>query len=570
MGISVQNYIENTGPSLPEFAEPIFKSFVPLLKRVVHEDQINDFLKRHENKDAFGFVEAVVDHMNIEIIVNRKELARIPSCGRVVIICNHPLGALDALALIDLIGEVRKDIKIVANDFLCVFENIKELLIPIESREGKISKSSLKAVYEALNNEEALIIFPSGEVSRMRPGGIADTKWRSGFYKIAQKSASAILPIYIDAKNSKSFYLLSMINKRLSSLTLAHEMIKSENKKIGFKIGRQIPHESYFIPSLSQKESVKLLRKHFYRLAKGRKPIFKTINEIALPESRSVLKEALKAGEDLGCTPDGKRIILYISDKIDAVLREIGRLREISFRDVGEGSGKKRDLDRYDLYYSHLVIWDDETLEIAGAYRIADCTKILEKSGTDALYTSTLFDFDRRFESIMHEGIELGRSFVQPRYRNSRALEYLWQGIGAFVRKRASVRYLFGPVSLSPTYSKEAMAMIVEFYSYYFGVKDRLVKHKEPYVLPSADSGYRSILTKRGYHEDMKILKEELALRGYCVPTLYKQYTQICDEGGVKFMDFGLDTEFGGCLDGFIVVDLHRLKRTKKERYIGV
>lgn len=570
MQLSIESYIAHHYPRVERVPEIFKQPAFTLLKRLFHEEQVNDFLVENRYKESFAFIEAILDYFDIDIQINKNELNNIPSYGRLVIVANHPLGALDAMALLHLMKDIRKDIKIVANSFLHTFENISELLVPVDTVNEKMDKNSLKSIYQALSEEKAVIIFPSGEVSRVRPTGVKDTRWKNGFYTIASKMKAPILPIHIQAKNSKNFYLLSMLNRSLATAALPHEMFKFRGKNIGFTIGNTIPYVAYHIPSLSKKESVKLLRKHFYRIAKGKKGLFKTYNEIALPEVRSELKEALRLGEELGATSDGKKIILCESDSENVVIREIGRLREISFRHVGEGSGKKRDIDAYDFSYKHLIVWDEEALEIAGAYRIGICREIVAESGVEGLYTSTLFDFDKAFGSYIEQSIELGRSFVQPKYWNSRALDYLWQGVGAYVRRHPQMRYLFGPVSLSNSFSEDARGLMVFFYQHYFGSDHPIVQHKDPYRLTEEQTKrFQSLFAGIDYRGDQKILKCELALLGYTIPTLYKQYAEICEEGGMQFMDFGYDREFNDCIDGFIVVDMQQLKPHKRKRYIG-
>ena len=566
MAVSVESYLRHHAPTIGRIP-----GAVTLLKKLFHENEINRFLSEHARDDAFGFVEAVVEHMQLDIMLNRKELDRIPACGRAVIIANHPLGALDAMALIDLIKDVRKDIKILANDFLYAFENLRELVIPVDNVGGKLSKRSFQAIYEALENEELLILFPAGEVSRAGVRGISDGRWMPGFYKIASRMRTPIVPVFIDAKNSSLFYTLSFVNKKIATVLLPHEMMRYESRAIGFKIGRQIPYDSYAMPSLPAKESVKLLRKHFYRVARGKKPLLQTVNEIALPEAKTELKEVLYHAEELGETFDGKKILLYRSDKKDVVFKEIGRLREISFRSVGEGSGKKRDIDDYDYMYRHLIIWDDAALEIAGAYRIGICNEIVPVWGIEGLYTSTLFDYDDAFMGVMQQGIELGRSFVQPRYRNSRALDYLWQGIGAYVRMHPEFRYLFGPVSLSAAYDEASRALLVLFYRRFFGARGNTpVRHKIPYRPAAAyQEAFERDYADLDYLSAMRTLKKTLSDRGYAVPTLYKQYTEVTEPGGSEFLDFGIDPDFADCIDGFIVVDLDKLKPAKRKRYLG-
>lgn len=570
MQVSVENYMVHHYPAIETFPNVAKKVLFNTMKKLFHENQINSFMEENAHKDTFSYVEAIVDYFDISVGLKTNELARIPAYGRTVIIANHPLGALDAMALLHLLKDVRKDIKIVANSFLAQFDNLKDLIIPIDNINGKMEKETVKNIYKALEAEQAVIIFPSGEVSRAKPNGVKDTAWKSGFFKIASKMKAPILPIYIKAKNSKNFYLLSMLNRSLATATLPHEMFKAKGKNIEFTIGKTIPFDAYNLPNLSQKETVKLLRKHFYKVAKNHKPVFATQNEISVPEERSELKAELKNGRLLGETTDGKSIIVYESEIENCVIKEIGRLREISFRHVGEGSGKKRDIDGYDFYYKHLIIWDDEALEIAGAYRLGVCSEIMDDFDVEGLYTSTLFKFDKKFEPYLERGLELGRSFVQPKYWNSRALDYLWQGIGAYVKSRPDIQYLFGAVSLSDTFNQKAQGMMIYFYQKYFASREKLATHKAPYITSKwVYEHCENVFTGEDYRADMRTLKEELGFMGYTVPTLFKQYSELCEEGGVQFLDFGYDKDFNNCIDGFIVTDLKLLKETKRKRYFS-
>jgi len=359
-----------------------------------------------------------------------------------------------------------------------------------------------------------------------------------------------------------------MINRSLATAILPHEMFKFKGKGIDFTIGKPIAFDAYNIPNLSVKKRVKLLRKHFYKVAKNHKQIFVTQNEISVPEERRELKQELKNGTLLGKTTDGKSIIVYESEIENCVIKEIGRLREISFRHVGEGSGKKRDIDGYDFYYKHLIIWDDEALEIAGAYRLGVCKDIIDDFDIDGLYTCTLFKFDKKFEPYLERGMELGRSFVQPKYWNSRALDYLWQGIGAYVKSRPDIQYLFGAVSLSNTFNQKAQGLMTHFYQQYFPAKEDMVTHRDPYYSSKwVQEHCENVFRGDDYKSDMRTLKSELGFMGYTVPTLFKQYAELCEEGGVQFLDFGYDKDFNHCIDGFIVTDLNMLKEAKRKRY---
>ena len=448
---------------------------------IVHEEEINSFLQKNSHLGSFEFIDEILEYFNFNFSVSDKDIENIPASGRVVIIANHPLGGLDAFALIKLLSNVRKDIKVVANDFLDIFEPTKPILINVNNFKARQKKEAITQVYEALDNEMAMVIFPSGEVSRATASGIKDKKWQKGFLKFAHRSNSPILPIFIGGKNSKTFYSVSAINKKLSTLLLSNEMFKQRSKSINILVGEIIPNENIIAKGIPQDKLIDLYKKQVYNLQTN-KSFFLTQKAIARPEDRRDIKKELKESQLLGSKKDGKKIYLYeCKQKNSIILNEIGRLRELSFRKVGEGINKKRDIDKYDRYYKHIVLWDEEDLEIVGAYRIAECKSVIKKYGREALYTTTLFDFNKDFDEYLNDSIELGRSFVQPKYWGSRALDYLWYGIGAYLKNNPEIKYLYGPVSLSASYSKVAKDMILYFYDENFKDKDNLVNAKIPY-----------------------------------------------------------------------------------------
>jgi len=480
------------------------------------------------------------------------------------------LGSLDGLAMIKLIGSVRKDVKIIANDFLSSLSPLQPLLLPVDNMGGKTRRENLDAIDQFLQNEGALIIFPAGEVSRVRPNGIKDTKWHSGFLRIASKSQAPILPVFIDGRNSVFFYSLSMLSKPLSTIWLVHEMFKQASNTVSMRIGGMIDYHQYQTLNLPISTKVKLFRRHLYRLGKNKSNVFNQQKGIAHPENRQALREEIQQCELLGETKDGKRIHLYRYQPDSCVMREIGRLREVAFRAVGEGTGKRRDIDAYDQSYLHLVLWDDNDLEIAGAYRIADCPTLMAESGHKGIYSNTLFEFEAPMQPYLEKGLELGRSFVQPKYWGRRSLDYLWYGLGAFLRKNPEYRYLFGPVSISGTYPQPAKDLLVYFYQRYFGSKHSVATSRTPYLLDSETRQQMSqVFSGNDYQQDFAELKTRLAHMGLSVPTLYKQYTEVCEAEGVRFLDFNIDPDFSNCIDGLVIVDTQYLKASRRKRYIG-
>ena len=566
--IDIQKEIEKKFPKIKEKENVLKKSLLKIVKKIVHEDSINQFLSQNSHLKGFDFVDAVLDYFDFDYTVSSNDLQNIPSTGKVIIIANHPLGGLDALCLLKLVGQIRKDVKILANDFLVGFEALHSLMIPLDNFKDRQSKESIKKIYEALNNEEAIIIFPAGEVSRATPKGVKDPAWNKGFLNFAKNSNSAILPIFLDAKNSKTFYTISLINKTFSTLLLSNEMFNKKSKNINIKIGQIIPSEHITPKGLNKDFLVNLYKKHLYALKKGKKSFFQTQSAIAHPVSKIDLYNELKKSPLLGQTNDGKKIYLYDYVEDSIVLKELGRLREISFRKVGEGVNKKRDIDKYDVYYQHIILYDKNELEIVGAYRIGNSDMIFKEFGTKGFYSNTLFQFNDEFMFYLQNSIELGRSFVQPKYWGTRALDYLWYGIGAYVKANPNIKYMFGPVSISGAFPAIAKDMLVFYYNYYYSSEKNLVEARTPFSYSSHIHDIKEFFTLEDKKRDFKSLKIALSNIGVNVPTLYKQYSELTLDDGVKFLDFNVDKNFGDCIDSFILVEIDKIKDSMKQRYM--
>ncbi|MCR8709268.1 lysophospholipid acyltransferase family protein [Aliarcobacter butzleri] len=566
--IDIQKEIEKKFPKIKEKENVLKKSLLKIAKKIVHEDSINQFLSQNSHLKGFDFVDAVLDYFDFDYTVSSNDLQNIPSTGKVIIIANHPLGGLDALCLLKLVGQIRKDVKILANDFLVGFEALHSLMIPLDNFKDRQSKESIKKIYEALKNEEAIIIFPAGEVSRATPKGVKDPAWNKGFLNFAKNSNSAILPIYLDAKNSKTFYTISLINKTFSTLLLSNEMFNKKSKNINIKIGQIIPSENITPKGLNKDFLVNLYKKHLYALKKGKKSFFQTQSAIAHPVSKIDLYNELKKSPLLGQTNDGKKIYLYDYVEDSIVLKELGRLREISFRKVGEGVNKKRDIDKYDVYYQHIILYDKNELEIVGAYRIGNSDMIFKEFGTKGFYSNTLFQFNDEFMFYLQNSIELGRSFVQPKYWGTRALDYLWYGIGAYVKANPNIKYMFGPVSISGAFPAIAKDMLVFYYNYYYSSEKNLVEARTPFSYSSHIHDIKEFFTLEDKKRDFKSLKIALSNIGVNVPTLYKQYSELTLDDGVKFLDFNVDKNFGDCIDSFILVEIDKIKDSMKQRYM--
>lgn len=570
--ISVERSLYERFPRLAEgAARKLSQPVVGLLRKVVCEEQVNDALTALQSYSGFEFIEQGLERFDISYSVANTDRENIPVDGPVVIVANHPLGAFDALSLLHLVGSVRRDVRILANDILMHLTPLRSLLLPINVFGGDSSTGGMRAAYRALEAGQALVVFPSGEVSRMRPGGVRDGRWSAGFLRMARKVGAPVLPVHIAAHNSPLFYGVSLLAKPLSALLLAREMFGAMHMRIGFTIGQAIPAEVLAREGAEPEKLAQAVRRHVYQLVKRRPNRFTTSTAIAHPEPPAAVRRALKErAQVLGATTDGKRILLLDAQPDCPVMREIGRLRELAFRRVGEGTGNRRDLDRFDAHYRHIVLWDEEALAVVGAYRLGEAGRILREHGMNGLYSASLFDYAPQAREFLEDAVELGRSFIQPAYWGSRSLDYLWQGIGAFLKKRPEVRYLFGPVSLSATLPLPVRELIVHTHGRFFADPEHLATARNPFRISAAIAREAdAALDGKDAKAALSLLKQQLAVSDQAIPTLYRQYVDLCEPDGVRFLAFGVDPQFGGCVDGLIRLDLTRLKSAKRARYLS-
>ncbi len=550
-------------------SKPVPRWYKPFLRYLLCEKEFQRFGERYPNLHGLDFIEQALRYLSFACDVCEDELEHIPAQGPVVIVANHPIGSLDGLALLQIISRVRSDVKIIANQLLNQIKPLEGLLLPVDNMNGNTPRQQISAIHDHLSKNGALIVFPAGEVSRLHLHGVRDGKWNHGFLRLASQHRAPIVPVHLSGHNTWLFYGASLLCKPLSALLLVREMMYQRKGNIKVRIGARIPFNEWSKLPVSGKALARLFRKHLYRLGKGKSGILTTEAPIALAEDRVKLKKAVESCKALGTTPDGKQIYLYRRDQAPSsvILKELGRLREIAFRAVGEGTGQRRDLDAFDDDYYHLLLWDNNELEIVGAYRLMPTREQLDRKGREGLYSYSLFHYDTAMTHILDQGIELGRSFIQPRYWGKRSLDYLWQGIGAFLAQHPQYRYLFGPVSISASLPMPGRDLLVAFYKLHFSPRWPLARSRQPYANGSLDIA--SQFTGQDYQQDLTILKSMLDNLGCGIPTLYKQYSELCEPGGVQFLDFGIDPDFGNCVDGLVLVDVHKMKQNKRQRYIG-
>jgi len=534
---------------------PITRTVLRTLGRWSRFDEIDIFLRDNAGLRGLAFVRAALDFLQADYALVPQDLARIPARGGVVVIANHPSGALDALALLDALGRVRRDVRIVANEVLTAIEPLGELLLPVRVFGGRPSADAVRAIQAAVQAGQCVVLFPAGEVSRLGPRGIRDSRWRPGFLRIARMCGVPVLPVRILARNSALFYGASTLFKPAGTALLAREVFERRKRRIALRIGTAMPAED------DGAQEVRRFREAVYAL---RAPPFAP-RPLATPTDATLVARDIASLSCLGTTSDGKEIRAGRLPVGSAALRELGRLRERTFRAIGEGTGRALDLDLYDGWYEHILLWDAPRRRIVGAYRVARGASVLAERGLGGLYTASLFDYPEHLLPRIAEGLELGRSFVVPEAWGTRSVDWLWQGIGAYLRQHPRVRYLFGAVSISAAIPQEAREQIVSYYAHYYGDASADVASRRPFAYRPASPAMAAIDADTAFD----VLKTNLDALGATVPTLYKQYTELCEPGGARFLAFGVDPDFGDSIDGLIEVDIARMQPRKRRRYLG-
>lgn len=516
-------------------------------KALFNRSELSNQLQQHFSKHQ------------LSVFFDVEDALKIPELGRVIILANDPLPGISTLALLYFVSQVRQDLLFIGDSqspWLSKFCSLR--------CQGDSDEATRLAATEHLANEGVLIIQPVHFGRSTGVPKLTQERWPTDFLKLAEHTLSPLLHIHVSSDEQpflqqvRGFYRGHGMLRKLASRLLP----EAYDQKL--KVGELIEPADYKDLPLRYRFKAKLLRKQLYRVASGKGSYFKTLPAIAFPESREDLLAELSKAKLLGETRDRKLIYLCSVQESSALLREIGRLREQAFRLVGEGSGKACDVDKYDLDYQHIVLWDVQDKEVVGAYRL----RTTFDQDISRLYTSTLVDYQVDAERIMDRGVELGRSFVQPKYWGSRSLDYLWTGIAAYIRSNPRVRYLLGAVSISNAYSQQGKDLLLGYYGKYYLDDRPVVQCKRPYMMGySAKEQNARLFNGLEAKDAFVVLREQLGLIGHSVPTLYKQYTELCDEGGTRFHGFNIDPDFQDCIDGLVVVDLDRLKPLKRRRY---
>ena len=510
------------------------------------------------------FADHLLQNMNITIDVSPEQLENIPKEGGFIVVSNHPFGGIEGVMLLSAIAKVRPDFKVMANFILSHIPNLKECFFAVnpfeKNPEWKSSVGGIKGAIQHIAEGNGLGVFPAGEVSRYHGHDYPeDLPWSTSIARIIKNANVPVIPVFWEGRNSKWFYLVDKIHPMLGTARLTKELINKHDQCFNLQIGKPIlPAEV----ALYEKPAdlAAYLRSRSYALEANipAKPVEKKEvkqDEIDAPADLSLMLAELDAIREKSFLYSASDYDCYLADYEDIpnLMHEIARLREETFRAIGEGTGKSLDQDEFDKHFKQMILWDKVKQKIAGCYRLGIGSEIVPKFGIKGFYVSTLVNIDESFSDKLSHTIELGRSFVSLEYQKEvLPLMLLLRGLSDVVVRYPEINHFIGPVSISSWYPKFYLSLIARFVSENHAVEDELkdkVTPKTPFV-PDYLKVDSDVLLKNNMNGVDKFDKFLFRLSNgeYRLPTLYKKYLKL----NAKFLCFNVDPDFNDTLDSLL------------------
>jgi putative hemolysin len=498
----------------------------------------------------------------------------------VVLVANHPFGAVEGLALGVLLRRLRPDSKLLANQLLSSFPRLRDLFIfvnPFDTPEARRENvRGLRDALEHLRGGGLLGVFPSGEVSHYDLGArrIIEGPWRPHLGGLIRRTGATVAPLYFCGTNSRTFHLAGLVHPRLRTAMLFRELLNKRNHKVGMHVGAPLrPDEVARFEH--DADLIEYLRLRSYNLvgrgapgARRRRPKRRPTPEaVAPPVPAADLARDIAAlpPEALLCEARDLQVFAVEADQMPHLMPELGRLRESAFRGVGEGTGQSMDLDEFDRWYVHLILWRPAHNEMVGAYRLGPTDRVRDHR---ELYVSTLFHFSEALLARLGHAVELGRSFIRPEYQMKMApMRTLWSGIGQYVARNSRYRYMFGPVSISERYRPASRALISSYLlaSPFRSEWADLVRPKRPFnARRSLSRDVSERLHRIASIDDLNRLVTDIEPDRKGVPPLLRQYLKL----GAKVLAFNVDPAFNNCLDGLCVWDIAEVDQRSVRHYV--
>lgn len=543
------------------------------LMKLLNISTCNKIYDRNKHLSGLEFINALLEEFEVDFEIPEEDLKRIPKTGPFITISNHPLGGIDGILLLKLLLERREDYKIIANFLLHRIAPLKPYVMPVnpfeEHKEAQNSIIGFKNALTHLRDGYPLGVFPAGEVSTQKDDQIIiDKPWEPAAMKLIKKAQVPVIPIYFHGRNSKSFYRWAKMSDTLRTAKLPSELLTQKERTLKVRIGNPIS-------VADQKEHEELgaytafLRKKTYVLSN---PFQKKKLIDTLPKSIKLPKQPKKIAGPISVTTmqaeievllkEDKRLLasknyeVYLApaEKIPNILHEIGRLREITFREVGEGTNKSLDLDPFDTYYHHMFLWDNEAKKLAGAYRMGLGSKIFAQHGIDGFYLQDLFRFEPELYDMMSKSIEMGRAFIIKEYQQKpMPLFLLWKGIVHTTLRYPEHRFLIGGVSISNKFSEFSKSLMIEFMksNYYDPYIAQYINPKKEYKvkLKDADKDFIFDESEADLNKFDKLI-DEVEPGALRLPVLIKKYIKQ----NAKVVAFNVDPLFNNAVDGLMYI----------------
>ncbi len=543
-----------------------------LLMKTLRISHLNDIYNRNKHLKDVEFLNAILDEFQIKFEIPEEDFKRLPKEGAYITISNHPLGGIDGILLLKLMLEREPNFKIIANFLLHRIDPMKPYIMPVNPFEThKDAKSSVLGIKETLrhlSDGKPLGMFPAGEVSTYKDGRlVVDKNWEEGAIKVIRKAQVPVVPIYFHAKNSQFFYFLSRISDTFRTAKLPSELFSQKDRVIKVRIGKPIPVSEQNEHQTLEEYSA-FLRRKTYMLANAfeKDAPFLQTPTLKMPKSPKQIAnpaniekmvreiEQLRQTDARMLQSKNYEVFFAEASKIPNILHEIGRLREVTFREVGEGTNESIDIDKYDKYYYHMFLWDDETQKIAGAYRMGLGSEIFPKYGISGFYLQELFRFEPEAFDMMSKSIEMGRAFITKEYQQKpMPLFLLWKGIVHTTLRYPDHKFLIGGVSISNQFSDFSKSLMIEFMkSHYYDpyVAQYIYPKKEYKVkLKDADKDFVFNEAESDLNKFDKII-DEIEPGSLRLPVLIKKYIKQ----NARVIAFNVDPLFNNAVDGLMYI----------------
>jgi Acetyltransferase (GNAT) domain len=503
----------------------------------------------------------MLTEFGVQLTIDDFNLKKLAAGAAPIFICNHVYPGLDEVLLHALLQKVDQEIACIQPNARLFPHAIQRFLVAPDKVKPRLSTKGFlqKIDHELEQGKRVGVVLPFARSGFLHFG---NPDFLKNAVELLMKLNKDIVPIHfvpekplhwaqiskkakwLMHKPSEPITIKACVGNLIQAADLAAFQKKKEIRQFLqahiFCLGTQIAvKRDWFLPSLEEKPIVPLAQ-----------PIGADVLEAEVGRLREQFLVLTKSKYEAFIAPTAM---------IPFVMLEIGRLRELTFRAVGEGTGQERDLDQYDIYYEQLFIWDTEERCIVGGYRLGSGPKIMFRYGFSGFYSNSLFKFKRPFHRVLSHSLELGRSFIVAEYQKKPLpLLIQWQTILQYIQKNDNIEYISGPVSITNEYAPLSKALMVDFLQRFYTDESNtvFVEPRKPYKIEKSDLQIQLLsLTTHGSVQKLGSHIESIEPLHQGIPILLRQYIKQ----NARFLAFNRDPKFSNCIDGFMLLELQNL-----------